>query len=66
MGSVNSSTDDGMLEIGGEDGKLGQGRGMSSFAPPNFSASENCFSHDVDSSPAKSTLGPAFLSSVLY
>ena len=27
MGSVSATSDDGMLEIGGEDGKLGQGRG---------------------------------------
>lgn len=30
MGSVTSTTDDGMLEIGGEDGNVGQGRGASS------------------------------------
>lgn len=27
MGSVSQTTDDGMLEIGGEDGRVGQGRG---------------------------------------
>ena len=27
MGSVSLTTDDGMLEIGGGDGKVGQGRG---------------------------------------
>ena len=31
MGSVTSTTDDGMLEIGGEDGNVGQGRGTSDF-----------------------------------
>ena len=27
MGSISSTTDDGMLEIGGDDGVVGQGRG---------------------------------------
>ena len=34
MGSVSATSDDGMLEIGGEDGKLGQGRGEDPL--PNF------------------------------
>ena len=34
MGSVSATSDDGMLEIGGEDGKLGQGRGEDPF--PNL------------------------------
>lgn len=31
MGSVSATSDDGMLEIGGEDGKVGQGRGEDLF-----------------------------------